>query len=389
MKIAMKISLLAILSLVPRISLAWTSLVVAADRGVCPSAGYSTIQSAVDAAEPGGTIRVCAGVYPEQVSISKSVTIHGDNGAVLLPDSMTSNASSLVDGAPIAAALFVSNATNVSISGLIVDGAGNGITECAPKLEGVLYQNASGSVTHTTVRNFKLSLSLNGCQSGTGVFVQSGNGRVSSVTIEDCSIHDFQKNGLTADENGTTVFVHRNVVTGIGPTSGAAQNGIQVGFGAQGTIKGNTVTNNLWSGCTTVATCQAVATDILVTGSDGVEVMDNRAGVAQIPVYIVASNVAVLRNEVFASNVFDGIRVEGGENAVAANHVFDGAESGVYLMGDFNFVLENVITDAPVGIFEAAGSLGTFLLSNQYFGVPVRVQDPPSTSLANLVQADR
>jgi len=72
------------------------------------------------------------------------------------------------------------------------------------------------------------------------------------------------------------------VVTGIGPTTGAAQNGIQIGFGAGGAISGNTVTNNLWSPCTAVDTCAAVATNILVTQSDGVEITDNRAGISQV-----------------------------------------------------------------------------------------------------------
>src|SRR5271165_6351383 len=105
----MKIALLVVLLFVPRISLAWSNLVVASNKSVCPSAGYSTIQSAIDAVEPGGEIRVCAGVYAEQISIHKPLSIQADNGAILLPSAMARNASSLVDGSPIAAAVFVSD----------------------------------------------------------------------------------------------------------------------------------------------------------------------------------------------------------------------------------------------------------------------------------------
>ena len=60
-----------------------TTLVVDDDKVQCPTAGYSTIQSAVDAASPGSTIHVCPGTYAEQVTITKPVQIYGDNGALM------------------------------------------------------------------------------------------------------------------------------------------------------------------------------------------------------------------------------------------------------------------------------------------------------------------
>ena len=44
------------------------TLVVDDDRVQCPTAGFTKIQDAVNAAPAGATIRVCAGTYPEQVS---------------------------------------------------------------------------------------------------------------------------------------------------------------------------------------------------------------------------------------------------------------------------------------------------------------------------------
>jgi hypothetical protein len=90
-----------------------------------------------------------------------------------------------------------------------------------------------------TVRNFLLPASLAGCQSGAGIFVQSGGGMMSQVAINHSTIHHFQKNDIAANEVGTDVSIDENVVTGIGPTIGptpAAQNGIQFGFGAGGRI---------------------------------------------------------------------------------------------------------------------------------------------------------
>ena len=364
-------------------------LVVDDDKVECPAATFSRIQDAVDAASPGATIRVCKGNYAEQVTIRKPLTIDADSGAVLMPGTMQQNTTSLFDGLPIAAAILVANATDVSIEGLTVDGANNGVGQCSPRLFGIAFQNASGEISHVAVRNFRLGAGLGGCQSGTGIFVQSGGGNLSNVEIENSTIHDFQKNGITADEAGTHVSIRGNVVTGIGPTSGAAQNGIQIGFGAGGTISKNRVTNNIWSPCTAVDTCQTVATNILVTQSDGVEVTDNDAGISQVAIFVHGNNGLVARNETFATSVFNGIRLEGDGNRARHNEVFNGAQSGIFIAGNNNVVEHNKITEAAVGILKESGSLGNLIRFNQVFDTLVAVLDPPLPGLAKIVSAER
>jgi parallel beta helix pectate lyase-like protein len=364
-------------------------LVVDDDKVECPNATFSRIQDAVDAASPGATIRVCKGNYAEQVAIHKPLTIDADSGAVLIPGTMQQNTTSLLDGSPFAAAILVADSTDVSIEGLIVDGANNGVPQCSPRLFGIVFQNASGEISQVAIRNFKLGTGLGGCQSGTGIFVQSGGGGISSVEIEKSTIHDFQKNGITANEVGTHVSVRGNVVTGIGPTTGAAQNGIQIGFGAGGAISKNTVTNNLWSPCSAVDACTAVATNILVTQSDGVEVTDNDVGISQVGVFLHGNEGLVARNNTFASSVFDGIRLEGDGNRVRHNQVFNGAQAGIFVAGNNNVVEHNKITEAAVGILKETGSLGNLIRFNHVFDTPVAVQDPASVGLAGVVSPER
>src|SRR5260370_22920561 len=268
-------------------------LVVDDDKVECPNAGFPHIQNAVDAAGPGDEIHICKGIYVEQVTIRKPLNISADNGAILMPSTMQANTTSLFDGAAIATALLVAGTTGVSISGLTVDGVNNGISECAPDLIGVSFQNASGELKRMAVRNFKLAASLNGCQSGTGIFVQSGNGGVSKVEIRHCTVHDFQKNGITADEKGTVTIIRRNVVTGAGPASGAAQNGVQIAVVAAASILENLVTNSVWAPCAAIATCTTVATNILVPQSDGVEVSSNTAGISQANIFVHGKNAAI------------------------------------------------------------------------------------------------
>jgi hypothetical protein len=364
-------------------------LVVDDDKVECPNAGFTRIQDAIDAASPGDEIHICKGIYVEQVAIRKSLKIDADNGAILIPSAMQANTTSLFDSAPIATALLVADTTGVSISGLTVDGVNSGISQCAPDLIGITFQNASGELDRTAVRNFKLAASLNGCQSGTGIFIQSGNGGVSKVEIDHCTVHDFQKNGITADEKGTLTIIRRNVVTGLGPTTGAAQNGVQIGFGATGSILDNVVTNNVWAPCTAVSTCTAVATNILVTQSDGVEVSGNTAGISQVNIFVHGNNAEIECNETFATFIFDGIRLQGDQSRVHQNHVLNGAESGIFLSGNNNFVTDNVITEAAIGILKETGSSGNIIAGNRFFNTPVPVQDPQFIDVAKLISPKR
>jgi hypothetical protein len=306
-----------------------------------------------------------------------------------MPAAMRANTTSLFDAAPIATALLIADTTDVSISGLTVDGANNAIAACAPDLIGISFQNASGGLDHVAVRNFKLATALSACQSGTGIFVQSGGGGVSKVEIDHCSVHDFQKNGITADEKGTVTVIRRNVVTGIGPTNGAAQNGVQIGFGAAGSILENIVTNNVWAPCTAIETCATVATNILVTQSDNVEISGNTAGISQVNIFAHGNNASIERNQTFAATVFDGIRIQGDQSRVRQNRIFNAAESGIFLSGNNNIVAENVITEASVGVLKDTGSSGNIIAGNRFFDTPVLVVDPRSIDVAKLVSPKR
>jgi len=169
-----------------------------------PRRRIPSIQDAVNAASPGNLTRICPGTYREQLSISKSVRFDVDNGAVLLPNNLVANTFGPT-GNPIAAAVLVRESPLVDLGSLLVDTVNNGITECSPELMGIPYQNSSGSMDHPTVRNTKLSTSLNGCQSGEAIMVQSLSGGTSKVRIDHASVHDYQKNGITAKESGTEV----------------------------------------------------------------------------------------------------------------------------------------------------------------------------------------
>ena len=167
---------------------------------------YSTIQAAVNNLKA-TTIRVCPGNYPEQVIITRNLTLTGiasgtaDNPTVVIPSGgFVANTTALTNGSAIAAQILAeSPATDVTISYLAVDGTGSNLNSgCSqPPLIGIYYQGASGTVNHVAARNQAQNAENFGCASSAalGIFVESGNSENSTVTIKNSTVLGYQKNG--------------------------------------------------------------------------------------------------------------------------------------------------------------------------------------------------
>ena len=225
--------------------------VVVTNAASCPPASgadsHLTIQDAVNHADPGETVFVGTGIFPEQVLITKPLTLEGDGATLthIQPGGVTDNTTSLFSGAPIAAILLVDGTTGVAASDLTIDGSIAAFNACSPGYVGIFYRASSGVIQATRVTHIHHP-AASGCQAVLGIFVQSGNGGPglnSNVTILQSMVDDYGKNGITANEPGTFVTVSSNTVMGRGKTfSGdAAQNGVQIGFGARGLVSGNII----------------------------------------------------------------------------------------------------------------------------------------------------
>jgi hypothetical protein len=114
---------------------------------------------------------------------------------------------------------------------------------------GVVVNGASVNVTGSQVHAIG-EVPLNGSQHGNAIVYING----ASGTISDNSVFNYQKNGITVSgkaANGldagtlvTSASVTNNVVTGEGPVTYIAQNGIQISFGATAKLVGNDVSLN-------------------------------------------------------------------------------------------------------------------------------------------------
>lgn len=222
---------------------------------------HTTISSALTAAADGDTVKVCAGTYTEQLSVTTpNIMIIGDDATttVVKPTLVSANTSSLFSGAPIAAIILVDGVSGVTIRDLTVDGSTAAFNNCSPGYMGIFYRAASGTIDSTRVSNILHPLAL-GCQGVLGIFVQSANGGPglnANVSVTGNTVDNYGKNGVTANEAGTAVAITDNTVVGRGSVGegDAAQNGIQVGFGARGFVARNTITGNdytptRWTAC--------------------------------------------------------------------------------------------------------------------------------------------
>ncbi len=232
-------------------------------------APYPTIQSAVIASQPGDTVSIAPGVYDERVVVTVSnLTIAGSGQALTIirptVPNPSGNTTSMFSGAAIDAILLVSGATDVTIKALTVDGQMGVPAGCAPSYVGVFYRAASGAILDSRVTNIFNPL-VPGCQGYLGIFVQSGNGGPglnSDVTIARSTVDNYGKNGITANEPGTSLTVTNSIVTGRGATGlgDAAQNGVQIGFGAHGKVTDNNISGHNYTPADYVA-CGILATN--------------------------------------------------------------------------------------------------------------------------------
>jgi nitrous oxidase accessory protein NosD len=379
MKTLKVICLAALFSLVTSLAAQAQTILVDADKVNCPTATFSAIQPAIDSASPGETVRVCKGVYHEQLILSKSISVLGDPGAELIPTAMTANATGATVADQIAAAIVVKNTTAAIVGGFYIDGSSNGILACAPRLIGILVQDASVTIRNNAVRHFRLGSTLPGCQSGNGIEVETTSGASSVVLLHSNSVDDYQKNGITANETGSNVTIQSNFVSGIGPTTGAAQNGIQVGFGATGMVDSNTVENNVWSPCVSVADCTATGTGILIFDSNNIRVLQNNVGTNQVGIFTNGANTVISGNSIFNSLVLDGVALASDRNKILSNEIVQSDEAGLDIQGNHNTVIANEFIGAEFGILIEPGSTGTLRTGNTFHATLTSVLDASAT----------
>jgi nitrous oxidase accessory protein NosD len=295
-------------------------MLIVDDNGLdCPNFQYTTIQSAVNAANPGDTIKVCSGIYIEQVTIPV-----GKDGLTLFsaPDLQATIEAPPVMTGPMAI-VRVNGAQDVTIRHFTITGPGGG--PCNSIRYGVFVDNSgSALITDNHITEIQ-DTPFSGCQNGLGVgvgrtFAPDGP-TTGSATVVHNLIDKYQKGGVLVDNSGSSAEVAYNEVVGAGPTPVIAQNGIAVSRGAQGDVHHNKVSQNVYTGPNFVATGILPFSNPIARVHHN-DVFLNDVGIA--PFFVAAGTVEVSYNNA-RNNVDDGIHAYAptSGNLIAYNKAFE------------------------------------------------------------------
>lgn len=208
----------------------------------CPAAAFDTIQEAVN--DPKAThIRVCAGVYPEFVTIESM-----NNVKILKGDGEGQTFVTGVVGGP-GPIIDVKSGGYVKIKHLTVDGEAAMEGE---ELYGIRYQNTSGKIKHVGVMNIR---DASGASQGVGIHVETTetNGitaiasspNIARVIIENSYVQGYTRVGINGDGEGVHLTVFGNEIIGPKTPTEWAPNGIQISRGAEGRVAFNFIENNI------------------------------------------------------------------------------------------------------------------------------------------------
>lgn len=240
------------------------------------------IQRGVDAANGGDTVNVAPGQYRGQMYINKDLALLGSGRAVteIVPPVALMNQPFLPARLERPIIGVDSLGTNVIVDGFTVDGEGAGNTH--GNMVGVQYFKGSGIVRNNTIKRIRPT-PFGGSQTNAGILVNHAFPAVYNHTVEihDDSVYDFGKTGIVCNHPGVVGNVHDNVVIGQGPVGAgfAAQNGIQFGFGATGTVSNNHIEGFSYTGGSfTASSILGVATDGIMTISDNT-IVEGQVGV--------------------------------------------------------------------------------------------------------------
>jgi hypothetical protein len=312
----------------------------------CAQPDYSSVQAAIESG-PNAKISVCPGTYAEELTITGPVKLTDASGAgtatIALPAEPAPSTTSCdkLSGLEQIDAVSICTTGTVSITGLDID-AVVPLKTCAMGFNGIFVAGGGTlKATDMVVDGAGSSLSgYKGCQHGIAVAVGLKTpAEVGHAMLKDVDVFGYEKNGPTARGVGSTLAVTGSTITGEGATPYIAQNGIEVAYGAQGSVKSSTISGNECN----VASCGAsgeqasgalfygAASGSSVTGST---ITENDLGAyydstsAEQP----ASPEVTFTKDLLTSNRYEGFVLEQGKALLSNDTVNGSGDIGIDLI---------------------------------------------------------
>src|SRR4051812_19303648 len=101
------------------------------------------------------------------------------------------------------------------------------------------------NVTNSTVNNIG-ETPFNGTQHGVAIYYRALATGTAAGLIQNNTVSAYQKGGIVTN-GAVTATITGNTVTGLGRVDFIAQNGIQVGYGANASVQNNIVSGNAYT----------------------------------------------------------------------------------------------------------------------------------------------
>lgn len=230
--------------------------------------------------------------------------------------------------------------------GVGATGLVNGASIHSANYYGVVNNGANVTIQNSTIYDIG-ETPLNGDQHGVAIYFAYATTAQGNITGN--VIWNYQKGGIVVNGPLAKSNVLNNTVIGQGPVDFIAQNGIQLGYGAQGSIKGNLVVGNSYTGAGETASGGIV----LVGGAGyaganevGIVVQQNIVVGNDIGVWFsnLDANYNPIATPTYDQALLNTVRNNSVNNTTGAGTA--GYQAGIVDQGDYDSIVSNSVCGA-------------------------------------------
>jgi parallel beta-helix repeat protein len=308
---------------------------------------YPTIQDAINAASPGDTILVSAGIYYENVKVHTTVEIIGEN-----------NKTTIVDGSSTGT-VFSIKANGVSIIGFTIRNGGdrnNGIN---------LYGYRNAIIRDNIIFNNVVGIDLSQADSNLIEGNLLYNNSMYGIDLSWSDSNTLRNNNISESAYGIELYVsHGNLVLKNHIWDNSY--GIYIPYGSKNNVSRNLFTDNSWGVFLAYANQNVIERNFISGSAEGIKITRSKDN------YVINNNLT--RNSY-------GIKLtHGGANTLQGNIAWLN-DWAIYLYNSTgSTIYEHWIRDNTWGAYVIEGSNGNYLYHNNFIdNVKQAYQDLSST----------